>query len=40
MDVREAIFSRRSIREYTSQTVDDETIHHLIEAGDLCPECS
>ena len=37
MDVREAIFSRRSIREYTSQTVDDETIHHLIEAAIYAP---
>jgi len=37
MDISEAIFTRRSIREYTSQTVDDETIHRLIEAAIYAP---
>lgn len=37
MDIGEAIFSRRSIRDYTSQTVDDQTIHRLIEAAVYAP---
>ena len=37
MDVSKPILGRRSIREYTSQTVDDETIHHLIEAAIYAP---
>jgi len=37
MDINEAIFSRRSIREYTTRTVDDETVHRLIEAAIQAP---
>ena len=37
MDINEAISGRRSVREYTSQTVDDKTIHRLIDAAVLAP---
>jgi nitroreductase len=37
MDVNEANLGRRSIREYTAQFVDDETIHRLIEAAVRAP---
>jgi nitroreductase len=37
MDLNEAIFSRRSVREYTSQTVDDQTIQKLIDAAAYAP---
>jgi nitroreductase len=37
MQINEAIFGRRSVREYTSQPVDDQTIHELIEAAVYAP---
>ena len=37
MDLNEAIFSRRSVREYTSQTVDNQTIQKLIDAAVYAP---
>ena len=37
MDPNEAIFGRRSVREYTSQTVDDQTIQKLIDAAVYAP---
>ena len=33
MDIKEAIFGRRSTREYTVQTVDEQTIRGLIDAA-------
>ena len=33
MLAREAIFGRRSIREYTGEPVDDATIRHLVDAA-------
>jgi len=33
MDVNAAIFGRRSVREYTAQSVDERTIRRLIEAA-------
>lgn len=37
MDVFEAIFNRRSIRKYTSDTVSDEQLEKIIEAGMYAP---
>ena len=37
MDINEAISGRRSTREYTTQAVDEETIHRLIEVAVLAP---
>ena len=37
MEINEAIFSRRSIREFTSQEVDEATIGRLIEAAVYAP---
>ncbi|MCF8298017.1 MAG: nitroreductase family protein [Saprospiraceae bacterium] len=37
MDANEAIFTRRSIRKYTSQTISDELVKLLIEAGMFAP---
>jgi nitroreductase len=37
MDINEAISGRRSVREYTSQPVDEATIRRLIDAAVLAP---
>jgi len=37
MDIKEAISGRRSVREYTSQPVDEKTIARLIDAAVLAP---
>lgn len=37
MDLSEAIAGRRSVREYTSEAVDDATIRRLIDAAVLAP---
>ena len=37
MNIEEAIFSRRSAREFTAQTVDDRDIDQLIEAAVYAP---
>jgi nitroreductase len=37
MKINEAIFGRRSVREYTSQEVDEQTIRGLIEAAVHAP---
>jgi nitroreductase len=37
MDIDDAISSRRSVREYTTQGVDEQTIHRLINAAILAP---
>lgn len=37
MDLTEAIIGRRSVREYTSQAIDEPTIHTLIEAAIHAP---
>lgn len=37
MDINEAIFGRRSVREYTAQSVDEETIRRLIDAAVHAP---
>lgn len=37
MDVDEAISGRRSVREYTTQAVGEQTIHRLINAAILAP---
>jgi nitroreductase len=37
MDVNEAITGRRAVREYTTQTVDEPTIRHLIDAAVHAP---
>jgi nitroreductase len=37
MDLNDAIFSRRSIREYSSEAVDDETVDRLIRAAVQAP---
>ncbi len=37
MDLNEAITSRRSVREYTKETVDEETINRLIDAAVHAP---
>ncbi len=40
MDALEAIFTRRSIREYTDKNIDDGTIRTLIEAGCSAPSAA
>jgi nitroreductase len=37
VDVHEAIFGRRSVREYTARSVDEETIRRLIDAAVHAP---
>lgn len=37
MDLKEAIYSRRAVREFTSQTVDQTTIRDLIDAAVQAP---
>jgi hypothetical protein len=37
VDINEAIFGRRSVREYTAQSVDEETIRRLIDAAVHAP---
>jgi len=37
MDLNDAIFSRRSIREYTSEAVGNDTVEHLIQAAVQAP---
>ncbi len=37
MDLMEAINNRRSVREYTSERVDEESIHRLIDAAVQAP---
>jgi len=37
MDVREAILNRRSIRKYTDESVDDEKVREILEAGRWAP---
>ena len=40
MDAMEAIFTRRSIREYTKQPVSDEVLKELLEAAMCAPSAS
>jgi len=40
MDIIAAIAERRSTRDFTAQTVDDETIRRLIDAAVLAPSAS
>jgi nitroreductase len=37
MDIDQGISGRRSVRDYTSQPVDEKTIRHLIDAAVLAP---
>ena len=37
MDLKEAIYTRRAVREFTAEPVDDKTIHELIEAAAQAP---
>ncbi len=37
MDLKEAIYTRRAVREFTAESVDDETIRALIEAAVQAP---
>jgi nitroreductase len=37
MDLKEAIYSRRSVREFTAETVSENIIHELIEAAVQAP---
>jgi nitroreductase len=37
MDINEAIAGRRSVRDYTSQAIDENTISRLIDAVVLAP---
>src|SRR5664280_1036627 len=37
MDLREAIYSRRAVREYTAEPVDEKTIRELIDAAIQAP---
>lgn len=37
MDINEAILGRRSVRDYTTQAVDERTIRHLIDAAVHAP---
>lgn len=37
MDIREAIFTRRSIRKFTGEVLDDETLDQVIRAGFQAP---
>lgn len=40
MEINEAIRGRRSVREYTEQAVDEQTIHRLIEAAVHAPNAA
>ncbi len=40
MDVNEAIAGRTSVRDYTAQALDGETIRHLIDAAVHAPNAS
>jgi nitroreductase len=40
MDINEAIAGRHSVRDYTAQAVDDETIRRLIDAAVHAPSAS
>jgi nitroreductase len=37
MELREAIYTRRAVREYTAEAVDDKTIRELIDAAIQAP---
>jgi nitroreductase len=37
MDIRDAIYQRRAVRQYTSQPVDRDTLRHLIDAAVQAP---
>jgi len=37
MDIKDAISGRRSVREYTAQAVDEQTIRHLVDAAVHAP---
>jgi nitroreductase len=37
MDLREAIYTRRAVREYTAEAVDEKTIRQLIDAAVQAP---
>ncbi len=37
MDLMEAIYSRRAVREYTSESVDEKTLRQLIDAAIQAP---
>lgn len=37
MDIDEAIYGRRSVREYSAQSVDEQAIRHLIDAAVHAP---
>lgn len=37
MDLREALYSRRAVREYTAEPVDEQTIRQLIDAAIQAP---
>ncbi len=37
MDLMEAIYSRRAVREFTSEPVDERTVHQLIDAAIQAP---
>jgi len=37
MDLKQAIYGRRAVRDYTTEPLDEETIRHLIEAAIQAP---
>ena len=37
MDLREAIYTRRAVREFTAEPVDEKTLHELIDAAIQAP---
>jgi nitroreductase len=37
MDLKEAIYTRRAVREFTAESVDDETLRQLIDAAVQAP---
>ena len=37
MDLKEAIYTRRAVREFTAEPVEDKTIHELIDAAVQAP---
>lgn len=37
MDLKEAIYKRRAVREFTTQTVDESTLRQLIDAAIQAP---
>lgn len=37
MDIREAIYGRRSVREYTARPIDEPTVRQLIDAAQQAP---